>query len=52
MAKKQSSGTSGQKKILNSGIGKGTTIGHGLRKSSSMNKHKKRNYKAYRGQGR
>ena len=51
MAKKQAGGTGGQKKTLNSGVGKGTTIGHGLRKTSSMNKHKKRNYKPYRGQG-
>ncbi len=40
------------KVLLNSRVGKGTTIGHGLRKSSSLNKHKKRSYKAYRGQGK
>jgi hypothetical protein len=31
---------------------KGTSIGRGLFKSSSLNKSKKRNRKAYRGQGR
>lgn|GEM_PF-3879911 len=30
---------------------KGTSIGHGSRKSSTMSKHQKRNHKAYRGQG-
>ena len=31
---------------------KGTSIGNGAIKLSSMNKHKKRSYKPYRGQGR
>tara|TARA_R110000824_G_scaffold125412_2_gene284494 strand:- start:297 stop:434 length:138 start_codon:yes stop_codon:yes gene_type:complete len=31
---------------------KGTSIGNGNRKMSSMNKHKRRSYKKYRGQGR
>lgn len=31
---------------------KGTRIGNGMIKTSSMNKHKKRGYKPYRGQGR
>ena len=31
---------------------KGTSIGRGRFKRSSMNKHKKRSYKKYRGQGR
>jgi hypothetical protein len=30
----------------------GTTIGLGKIKFSTMNKHKRRNYKKYRGQGR
>lgn len=30
---------------------KGTTIGRGATKTSSMNKSKKRSYKTYRGQG-
>ena len=29
-----------------------TSIGHGRRKTSSMNKHKRRSWKKYRGQGR
>lgn len=33
-------------------IAKGTSIGCGLIKTSSMNKTKRRSYKAYRGQGR
>jgi hypothetical protein len=44
--------TSGSKVLLNNTVGKGTTIGHGLRKSSTLNKHKRRSYKAYRGQGK
>jgi hypothetical protein len=32
--------------------GKGTSIGRGILKTSSMNKSKKRSYKAYRGQGK
>jgi len=31
---------------------KGTSIGNGLFKTSSLNKSKKRSYKKYRGQGR
>ena len=31
---------------------KSTSIGRGMIKTSSMNKSKRRNYKAYRGQGR
>jgi hypothetical protein len=31
---------------------KGTSIGNGEIKLASMNKHQKRNYKPYRGQGR
>jgi hypothetical protein len=31
---------------------KRTSIGGGIRKMQTMNKHKKRSYKAYRGQGR
>jgi len=30
---------------------KGTSVGRGTTKTSSMNKAKKRSYKAYRGQG-
>jgi hypothetical protein len=30
---------------------KATSIGRGLIKTSSMNKHKRRSYKKYRGQG-
>lgn len=33
-------------------IPKGTSIGNGVFKTSSLNKHKKRNHKVYRGQGR
>lgn len=31
---------------------KGTSIGRGTIKMASMNKHKKRSYKPYRGQGK
>jgi hypothetical protein len=31
---------------------KGTSIGNGMLKTSSMNKSKRRSFKAYRGQGR
>ncbi len=31
---------------------KGTSIGNGMRKTSTMNKNKKRSFKEYRGQGR
>ena len=50
MAKQIKSGNS--KKILNANSIKGTSIGWGHIKTSSMNKHKRRNYKAYRGQGK
>jgi hypothetical protein len=50
MAKQIKSGNS--KKILNANSIKGTSIGRGRIKTSSMNKHKRRNYKAYRGQGK
>lgn len=33
-------------------IAKGTSIGNGLTKTSSMNKNKRRSFKKYRGQGR
>lgn len=33
-------------------IPKGTSIGNGIVKTSSMNKNKKASYKKYRGQGR
>jgi len=52
MAKAKASGsTKAQKKILNDNPKKGTSIGNGARKTSTMNKSKKRNYKKYRGQG-
>tara|TARA_Y100001963_G_C6604762_1_gene364241 strand:+ start:306 stop:452 length:147 start_codon:yes stop_codon:yes gene_type:complete len=40
--------------IKKESIPKKTSIGgnHGMIKTSSMNKHKKRGYKKYRGQGR
>ena len=47
MAKTKSTGNS----KLNDNPPKKTSIGHGRVKTSSMNKHKKRGYKAYRGQG-
>jgi hypothetical protein len=50
MAKQVKSGNS--KKILNANSVKGTTIGHGRIKTSSMNKDKRGNYKKYRGQGK
>jgi hypothetical protein len=34
------------------GVKKGTSIGNGRIKKASMNKHKKRSYKRYNGQGR
>jgi len=52
MAKAKAAGsTKAQKRILNDNPKKGTSIGHGARKTSTMNKSKKRNYKKYRGQG-
>jgi hypothetical protein len=41
----------GQESTINH-VKKRTTIGRGRLKMSSMNKHKRRNYKAYNGQGR
>lgn len=41
-----------KKVVLNHGVGKGTSQGRGLIKTSSMNKSKRRSYKKYRGQGR
>ena len=43
-------GISGASKIVS--IPKGTSIGRGNVKTSSMNKSKKANYKNYRGQGK
>lgn len=40
------------KKTINDVHRKGTSIGRGKIKFSTMNKHKKRNYKRYRGQGK
>lgn len=40
------------KVILNANSVKGTSIGRGRIKTSSMNKHKRRGYKKYRGQGK
>jgi hypothetical protein len=40
------------KTVLNANAVKGTSIGHGRIKTSSMNKHKRRGYKKYRGQGK
>lgn len=39
------------KKLLNGETKKGTSVGLGRIKLSSMNKSKKRSYKPYRGQG-
>jgi len=41
-----------KKKTLNDSNGKGTSIGNGLTKTSSMNKSKRRAFKKYRGQGK
>ena len=43
--------TGNTKKVLNDTACKGTSIGRGAIKLSSMNKDKKRYYKKYRGQG-
>ena len=43
--------TSGEALQLNKGK-KGTSIGNGALKIGSMNKHKRRSFKEYRGQGR
>jgi len=50
VAKKTGSGIT--KKVINDVHRKGTSIGHGKVKLSSMNKSKKAGYKKYRGQGR
>lgn len=50
MAKQLKSGNA--KTILNDSGIKGTSIGRGKIKTSSMNKSKRRNYKKYRGQGK
>lgn len=47
MAKKSTAG-----RVIIEATVKGTSIGNGVKKVSSMNKHKRRSYKAYRGQGR
>ena len=49
---KGKSGGGNAKVILNANSVKGTSIGHGRIKTSSMNKHKRRGYKKYRGQGK
>lgn len=43
-------GISGSSKIVS--IPKGTSIGRGVLKTSSMNKSKKASFKKYRGQGK
>lgn len=45
-------GSGTTKNIINSVHCKGTSIGNGKIKFSTMNKHKKRGFKKYRGQGR
>lgn len=40
------------KKVINQTHKKGTSIGNGKIKLSSMNKHKRSSHKKYRGQGR
>ena len=40
------------KKVLLNSYTKGTSIGNGQTSMSTMNKHKKRGYNKYRGQGR
>jgi hypothetical protein len=50
MAKIVKQGTA--KKLLNGEVKKGTSIGGGKTKVSSMNKSKRSSYKKYRGQGR
>lgn len=44
--------TGNTKRVLNDTACKGTSIGRGMIKLSSMNKHTKRSYKKYRGQGK
>lgn len=52
MAKKVN--TAAERTRLNGIVNKGTSIGgtHSSMKTSTMNKHKRRGYKRYRGQGR
>jgi len=50
MAKARGGGTG--KKTINDVHRKGTSIGRGKIKFSTMNKHKKRSFKRYRGQGK
>lgn len=45
MAKKK------EERVVRTTFVKGTSIGNGKLKTASMNKHKKRSYKRYRGQG-
>lgn len=47
MAKKSNTGIT-----IHEPIRKGTSIGCGIHKTSSMNKSRKRSFKKYRGQGR
>lgn len=49
MAKKVKGNTNSSKKVSKP---KKTSIGNGFLSKSMMNKHKKRSFKAYRGQGR
>jgi hypothetical protein len=48
---KKSGMSSSEAVQLNKGV-KGTSIGNGALKLGSMNKHKRRSFKEYRGQGR
>lgn len=50
MAKQIKSGNT--KNVLNANASKGTSIGNGKIKLSSMNKSKRASYKKYRGQGK
>jgi len=49
MARQIKSGNA--KNVLNANAVKGTSIGRGRIKTSSMNKHRRKSYKKYRGQG-
>lgn len=48
MAKKSNAGTAWKPEANK----KGTSIGRGFTKTSTMNKNKRRSYKKYRGQGK
>jgi len=48
---KKSGMSSSEAVQLNKGV-KGTSIGNGAFKIGTLNKHKRRNFKAYRGQGK